>query len=273
MHAPCALLAASLVLLPAAAAAQDNAPPENDDGLNVSGQGGLSWSTGNTKALVASMAVRSDLKVGPNQFAVSTFYSYSAATVVPEGAPDDAPAQHFVADNTMYGRLRYDRSFLGDRNALFLGVVAFRDTSSGFNARVMPFTGYERILLQKDNVGELWVEGGYRTAYELLNRDPQALRDGVPSDRLVHGPTAFVGGKIDISPQFSLDLGFEGQERLTDWHDFRINAVASAMSFIGHSLSFGLNFNARYLLTPIGARAHTDTSLQAVLVSAHDFPL
>ena len=195
------------------------------------------------------MAARSGVKIGPNQLAVSTFYSYSAATAVPEGAPQDAPAERFVADNTMYGRLRYNRSFLGDRNAHFVGVVAFRDTSSGFDARLMPFVGYECILLQRDHVGELWVEGGTapRTSCSV--------------------------GKIDLPPQFSLDLGFEAQERLTDWSDFRIDAVASAMTFLGHRLSFGVSFNARYLLTPIGARSHTDTSLQAVLVSAHDFPL
>ena len=133
--------------------------------------------------------------------------------------------------------------------------------------------GYERTLLQKDKVGELWVEGGYRAAYEMLNLDPQAMTEGYPDNRLVHGPTAYLGSKLDLAPHFEVDLGVEAQERLTDWSDLRMNVIASAMSFIGNSFSFGANFTARYLLTPIGARAHTDTSLQAVLVSAHDFPL
>ena len=267
-------LALALVFLPAEALAQDNAPPATEKRvLDVSGQGGISWATGNTKAALVSAAIRASLRLGANQVSLSSFYTYSGATTQPSDGPPDAPQQHYVADNNTYARIRYDRSFLGERNAAFVGFLAFRDTSSGWNSRFMPFVGYERVVLQKEHVGELWVEGGYRASYEHLNLDQRAKDEGLPRVRLVHGPTALVGGKLEITPTFELDLGVEAQERLTDWNDLRMNVIASAMSFIGHSVSFGVNFTARYLLTPIGARAHTDTSLQAVIVSQHDFPL
>lgn len=262
------------MLAPAAARAQDNAPPESDRRvLDISGQGGTSWSTGNTRAFALNAAFRGALRLGENQLNLSAIYNYSSATAAPSGAPVDAPQNHYVADDNIYGRIRYDRTFLGTRNAAFLGFLAFRDASAGFNARLMPLAGYERVIVQKEKIGEIWTELGYRASYEHLNRDAAALLQGLPNERLVHGPTAYLGGKLELSPTFEMDLGVEAQERLTDWSDLRMNVIASAMSFVGRSFSFGVNFTARYLLTPIGARAHTDTSLQAVLVSQHLFPL
>ena len=266
-------LACLATLGPAVARAQDNAPPETDKRvLDLSGQGGASWSTGNTRSLVINAAFRGSLRFGDNQLTLSALYNYSGATTAPADAPPDAEQQHYVADDNIYGRIRYDRTFLGTRNAAFVGFLFFRDASSGFNSRLMPLAGYERVIVQKEKVGEIWTEAGYRASFEHLNRDQVALDQGIPNARVVHGPTLFVGGKLELSPTFELDLGVEAQERLSDWHDLRMNVVASAMSFIGSSFSFGVNFTSRYLLTPIGGRAHTDTSLQAVLVSQHLFP-
>lgn len=265
----------SVLLLTTSAQAQDMAPPEEKAPrlLQIAGQGAGSWSTGNTRSWILNAALRTSLRLGPNQWTMSGIYTYSAATTAPSGAPPDAPAEHYVADSNLYGRARYDRSFLGMKNAVFVGMLAFRDTSSGFAARYMPYVGYERILLHKPKLGELWVEGGYRLAYESLDRDPAALREGLPATRWVHGPTAFVGGKLELSETTNLEVGVEALEDVRQWRDLRINTFASATSYVARGFSFGLSWNSRWLWEPIGDRVPLDTSLQAVLISQLDIDL
>lgn len=256
-----------------AASAQDNAPPEEEKRvLDLSGQMAASWATGNTRALVVNAGFRGAVRLNQNQLTLSALYNYQAATAAPAGSPPDAPEAHY-ADRNYYARLRYDRSFLGDRNAIFVGLLAFRDVGSGFDSRLMPYVGYERVLLSRRGVGELWVEGGYRLAHEDLNRDQRARDDGLPGDRWVHGPTAFVGGKVELTQTFVADVGVETMDSVGHWGDVRVNVIANAMSFIGHGFAFGTNFTMRYLREPIGDRAHVDTSLQAVLAAQHSFGL
>lgn len=268
-----AAAAVTFLLVAASARAQDNAPPESQKRvLDLSGQAALSWASGNTRAMVVNAGFRSAIRLDDNQLTLSGLYNYQAATTQPSGAPPEAPAERYSGSN-LYARLRYDRSFFDDENALFVGLVAFRDTSSGFDSRLMPYVGYERVLVSKENLGEIWVEGGYRLAHEDLNRDQRARDLGLPGARLQHGPMAFVGSKLEITPTFVADVGVELIDSVGAWSDVRINLVANAMSFIGKGFAFGTNLTVRYLHDPIGARAHTDTSLQAVLAAQHSFGL
>lgn len=261
------------LLLPRFAHAQDNAPPESEKRvIDLSGQVAASWAAGNTRAFVLNAGVRGALRLNQNQLTLSGLYNHQAATTQPSGAGPDDPTQHY-SDRNMYARIRYDRSFLGDRNALFVGLLGFRDSSSGFDSRVMTYGGYERIVADKPGLGEIWVEAAYRAVHEDLNRDEKARADGLPGDRFIHGPMAMVGGKLELTPTFVADVGVELMDTVGAWSDVRLNLIANAMSFIGKGFAFGTNFTMRYLHDPIGARAHTDTSLQAVLAAQHSFGL
>ncbi len=269
-------LFAALALLSTArvAAAQDMAPPEdaNQPMLSLGGQAGFSWATGNTKSLVANGAVRGSLRSNANQLTISGVFAYSSARAVPEGEAKDAPEKRFVVDDNVYARVRYDRFFL-DRNAAFFGFLAFRDPSSGFTSRFMPYAGVLRTLLEKKSVWALWGEGGYRGAVERLDLDDAAVAAGLSQLRFVHGPSAFLGYRVALSPTVSFDVGAEALADVRKPSDLRVNTFGSLVSFIARDTSFGVSWNSRYLLEPIGDRRALDTSLQIVFINQHKFEL
>ncbi len=267
-------LFAALALLSTArvAAAQDMAPPEdaNQPMLSLGGQAGFSWATGNTKSLVANGAVRGSLRSNANQLTISGVFAYSSARAVPEGEAKGAPEKRFVVDDNVYARVRYDRFFL-DRNAAFFGFLAFRDPSSGFTSRFMPYAGLLRTLLEKKSVWALWGEGGYRGAVERLDLDDAAVAAGLSQLRFVHGPSAFLGYRVALSPTVSFDVGAEALADVRRPSDLRVNTFGSLVSFIARDTSFGVSWNSRYLLEPIGDRRALDTSLQIVFINQHKF--
>jgi hypothetical protein len=285
-----AFFAAACAATPAAA--QDIAPPAEDrpddgratdgeggahgpqrhDQVKLSAQAGGSWATGNTKSFIFNGALRSALRLGPHQVTASGVFAYATAREVPEGAPDGAPSARVVADDNVYGRLRYD-FFFGPQNGAFAGLLGFRDPSSGFLYRWMPYGGYLHVFASAPGRFELWGEAGYRVAWERLARDPQAVADGLRRWRTVHGPTAFVGAQVSLSDTVDLDAGAEALGNVRRARDVRVNTFASLLSKIAGDLSFGASFNSRYLTEPVGARAPLDTSLQVVFVHQHSFPL
>ena len=256
------------------ATAQDMAPPEDAEkpALSLGGQAGVSWATGHTKSLVANAALRASLRSGSNQLTLSGVFAYSSAEAVPEGEAKNAPEKRFVADDNVYARVRYDRFFL-ERNAAFFGFLAFRDPSSGFTSRFMPYAGLLRTLLEKKSVWALWGEAGYRGAVERLDLDDAAVAAGLPQQRFVHGPSAFLGYRVSLSPTVSFDVGAEALTDVRQPTDLRVNTFGSLISFIAGDSSFGVSWNSRYLLEPIGDRNALDTSLQVVFLNQHQFKL
>jgi hypothetical protein len=287
---PTLLLALTLGLVARRAAAQDIAPPTEKteggggkseggprgpqpaDRVKLAGQLGGSWATGNTQSFLLNAALRSALRVGRHQLTASGLFAYTTAREVPEGAPEGAPAQRFVADDNVYGRLRYD-FFLGEKNTAFVGFLGFRDPSSGFLYRWMPYAGLLQVLVASPGRFELWAEGGYRLAWERLDRDARAAAEGLGPWRVVHGPSAFLGTQISLSDTTDFDGGVEALTDVRNPGDLRVNTFASLLSKIAGDLSFGASFNSRYLVEPIGDRARLDTSMQVVFVHQHTFAL
>lgn len=289
-----ALLSLSLALTVRSAVAQDISPPTEEkeggeegkggdqakqakaggssDRLKLGGQLGGSWSTGNTKSFVLTGGVRSVLRVDRHQLTASVNGAYTTAREVPEGASEGEPARRFVADDNVYGRLRYDL-FLGERNSAFVGFLGFRDPSSGFLYRWMPYAGLLQVLAASPGRFELWAEGGYRVAWERLARDARAASEGLGPWRFVQGPAAFLGVQISLSENVDLDAGVEALTDVRRPGDVRVNTFASLLSKIAGDLSFGANFNSRYLAEPIGDRERLDTSMQIVFLHQHTFPL
>lgn len=284
-------LALALALAARTAAAQDIAPPTEEkesgkgaakdegaaegphpeDRLKLGAQLGGSWATGNTKSFVLNAALRSSIRVERHQLTLSGVFAYTTAREVPEGAADGASAVKIVADDNVYGRVRYD-FFLTPKSTVFGGFLGFRDPSSGFLYRWMPYAGYLQVLASSPGKFELWAEGGYRLAWERLSRDEQAVAEGVDRWRVVHGPTLFVGTQVSLSDTVDLDAGVEALANVRRFEDVRVNTFASLLSKIAGDLSFGASFNSRYLTEPVGARAPLDTSLQVVFVHQHTFP-
>lgn len=246
--------------------------PQPTNRLKLGGQLGGSWSTGNTTSFVLNAALRAALREGRHQITLSGVYAYTTAREVPEGAPEGAPAQRFIADDNLYGRLRYD-FFLTEKSTVFAGFLGFRDASSGFLYRWMPYTGYLQVLVSSPGRFELWAEGGYRLAWERLSRDAAAAAAGLGPWRVVHGPTAFLGTQVSLSDTVDLDAGVEALANVRRFGDLRVNTFVSLISKIAGDLSFGVSFNSRYLTEPVGDRAPLDTSMQVVFLHQHTFPL
>ena len=91
--------------------------------------------------------------------------------------------------------------------------------------------------------------------------------------RVAHGPTGFVGYRLSLSPTVTFDVGAEALANVRDSSDVRINTFGNLVSFIAGDASFGVSWNSRYLVEPIGDRRPLDTSLQIVFISQHKFKL
>lgn len=275
-------LVALALLAPASALAQDSAPPAGEarvpgappppperDATRVQVQLGGSWSEGNSRSYALNVAARLALRRGDNQLTASGQVSYSRVFAPLTDAPPGAAPVDVTSDSMFQAQLRYDRFFL-DRNAVFARGLAFRDTSSGFAARWSGGFGYLRVLAARPRSHNLWVEGGYDLAAESLERDPEAVRAGLPGSRLVHLARSLVGFQAQPSEAVSADVAAEVQLDVPDPDDWRVNGVASLMARVAGDLHLGVNLNLRYLHAPVGAREPLDTSTQLVALYQHE---
>jgi hypothetical protein len=265
-------LAFLLVFIPSVARAQDAAPPVEEGNKNqtrFSGQLGGTWSSGNSKSFSTNFQSRISHRRGNSQLMWSGALNYGRATASKLEEEDNPEAeQHtFKTDSLYYTRLRYDQFFL-ERNAVFLSVLAFRDTSSGFRARYSPIAGYQRTWIATESF-ETWTDVGYRVAHEILFLDSKARADGIPERRWVHGPTVTLGLELKLNETLDLDVAFEAQQAVNDRKDFRVFGMTNLTNHVGKGFALGMNFNLRYLHEPIGDREPLDTQIQLVALLDH----
>ncbi|MBI2391672.1 MAG: DUF481 domain-containing protein [Deltaproteobacteria bacterium] len=258
----------------ARASAQDAAPPiegGSTDRTKLSGQLGGSWSSGNSKSYSSNTQVRVSHRRGMDEVTWSGIVNYgrAAAPRAEDERDPDAPEHRFKTDSLYYTRLRYDR-FLSEHNALFVGGLVFRDTSSGFRARYSPYGGFQHTWIAT-GAFELWTDIGYRAAHEILFLDRKAREDGFGERRWVHGPLLTLGTSLELNTTLDLDVALEAQQAVNREQDFRVFAIANLFNRVGKGFALGMNFNARYHREPIGAREPLDTQLQVVGILDHSF--
>lgn len=256
------------------ASAQDAAPPiegGSHDRTKVSGQLGGSWSSGNSRSYSANTQVRLSHRRGMDEITWSGIVNYgrAAAPRAEDEHDPDAPQHRFKTDSLYYTRLRYDR-FVSERDALFVGALAFRDTSSGFRARYSPYGGFQHTWIASEAF-HLWTDVGYRAAHEILFLDRKAREDGFGERRWVHGPLLTLGTSLELNKTLDLDVAIEAQQAVNRERDFRVFAIANLVNRVGKGFALGMNFNARYHREPIGAREPLDTQLQVVGILDHTY--
>lgn len=266
------LAAAALVLFAERARAQDAAPPiegGSTDRTKLSGQLGGTWSSGNSKSYAANFQARVSHRRGMDELTWSGIVNYGRATApqLEDEADPDAEEHRFKTDSLYYTRLRYDR-FIAEHHALFLGALAFRDTSSGFRARYSPYAGYQHTWIAHESF-EFWTDVGYRAAYEILFLDRRAREEGFAERRWVHGPLLTLGVASELGKALDLDIVVEAQQAANREKDFRIFSTTNLVNRIGKGFALGMNFNLRYHREPIGAREPLDTQLQLVAILDH----
>lgn len=266
------LAAGALVLFAGRARAQDAAPPiegASTDRTKFSGQLGGNWSSGNSKSFSTNFQTRVSHRRGMDELTWSGIvnYGHSTAQRVEDEHDPDAPQYRFKTDSLYYTRLRYDR-FVAEHHALFVGALAFRDTSSGFRARYSPYAGYQHTWIALESF-ELWTDVGYRFAYEILFLDQKARADGFAERRWVHGPLLTLGISTELNKTLDLDIAIEAQQAVNREKDFRVFSTTNLTNRVGKGFSLGMNFNFRYQREPIGAREPLDTQLQLVAILDH----
>ena len=265
-------IACACLLITTAAHAQDAAPPiqgGSHDKTKLSGQLGGNWSTGNSKSFSTNLQTRISHRRGNHEVTWSGIVNYGHATAqrVEDDDNPDAPEYKIKTDSLYYTRLRYD-FFVTEHNALFIGALAFRDTSSGFRSRLSPYAGYQHTWIGSEAF-ELWTDVGYRVAREVLFLDQQARADGFAETRWVHGPLLTLGMSSEIGKTLDLDIAVEAQQSLNREKDFRLFSTTNLTNRIGKGFSLGMNFNFRYNHEPIGSREPLDTQLQVVGILDH----
>jgi hypothetical protein len=250
-----------------AARAQDAAPPiegGNPNKTKLSGQLGGSWSTGNSKTYSTNFQLRVSHRQDKHELTWSGIVNYGHATAqrVEDDDNPDAPEYKIKTDSLYYTRLRYD-FFVSEHNALFLGALAFRDTSSGFRSRLSPYAGYQHTWVATEPF-EFWTDVGYRLAREVLFLDQKARDDGFAETRWVHGPLLTLGISSELGKTLDLDVVVEAQQALNRERDFRVFSTTNLTNRIGKGFSLGMNFNLRYNRETIGAREPLYSQLQVV---------
>ena len=159
-------------------------------------QGGLLFTSGNSRNLTFSGGALASRKQGFNKFSLelSAAYTRSGARTAVDAddsgfiTPDEVFVEKKTTANTLLGKLRYDR-FLTERDALYGTGKITTDKPAGKDVAYGVQVGYSRLVVKSD-VHELAAEIGYDFTYEKY----VAALDAVA----IHSGRLFVGygGKL-----------------------------------------------------------------------------
>ncbi len=232
-------------------------------------QVGASLATGNTRSFAGNVAGRFMLRRGNSQLTIDGAVNYGRAAVASTNAmgirsfgPDQTNAENYLL------RARLDQFFL-ENNSLYLGMLAFRDQPSGFNARFSGQVGYLRNFVNVVHRRRFWGEIGYDGTYEDLVTPLASPPSGAtcttppatPScTRFVHLARLYLGFEEHATSNLDLTVGVEGLMNVANPADFRVNGTIAISSKLGDDFSLALSVTARYINQPVGGRDALDTT-------------
>ena len=217
-------------------------------------EGGVVFTTGNSKTTTVAAGFKASRKTGQNKLALEGGLTYARSTIrtiaagVDPTMPitrDDILSTSTTTAETLYTKGRYDR-FLTKHNSLFIAVLASRDIPAGKEAVIGGQLGYSRQLFKSD-ISEAVAEIGYDYSHEDLVTGPAIS---------IHSARGFVGYKAKLAEGTTFDAALEGLTNLNKedlvtrdaklGQDTRINVRAAVSAKIGRNLAIQTSFEGKY---------------------------
>jgi len=254
-------------LLAATAAAQPN--PKFEGGKKddkeakavewkASVQGGLVFTTGNSRNTTFSGGATASRKQGYNKLSLEAAAAYTRtgtrAFVDADDSGTISPDEIFVekktTGNSLSAKARYDR-FLSEKDALYGSVKAATDKPAGKDSAYGLQVGYSRLLYKNDQ-HEIAAEVGYDFTYESFVAPVDAL--AIHSVRLFLGYTGKLteGTELTGSGETLLNLNKEDgpQEEIGVFRDTRFLGKLGITTKLSDKISFRLAFTAKFDAAP-----------------------
>ena len=257
-------VAAALLALPASALAEgdpkfeygkaDEVKEVKDVEWDATAEGGIVFTTGNSKTTTIAAGFKASRKTGQNKLAFEgglTYAKSSIRTIAPGVdatmpiTRDDIITTSTTTAETLYTKGRYDR-FLTKSNSLFVAILASRDIPAGKEAVIGGQLGYSRQLFKTD-YSEALAEIGYDYSHEDLVTGPAVS---------IHSARAFAGYKATLATGTTFDGSGEiltnlNKEDLvtrdaTFGEDTRVNVKAAISAKIGRNLAIQTSFEGKY---------------------------
>lgn len=255
---------ALLIALPATAFAEgdpkfeygkaDEVKEVKDVEWDAVAEGGIVFTTGNSKTTTVAAGFKASRKTGQNKLAFegSTTYARSTIRTLAPGVDatmpitrDDIISTSTTTAETLATKARYDR-FLTAQNSLFIAILASRDLPAGKENVIGGQVGYSRQLFKSD-VSEALAEIGYDYSRENLVTGPAVS---------IHSARGFVGYKANLASGTTLDSAVEMLTNLNKedlvtrdaklGQDTRLNLRAAVSAKIGKNLAIQTSFEGKY---------------------------
>jgi len=255
---------ATLIVLPASAVAEgdpkfeygksDDVNEVRDVEWDASAEGGVVFTTGNSKTTTVAAGFKASRKTGQNKLAIDGGLTYAKSSIrtlamgVDPALPirrDDIITTSTTTAETLFGKVRYDR-FLTKHNSLFIAALASRDVPAGKAAVVGGQAGYSRQLFKSD-VSEALAEIGYDFSHEDLVTGPAVD---------IHSARGLVGYKATLATGTTFDGSAEVLTNLNKedlvtrdaslGEDTRVNLRAAVSAKLGRNLALQTSFEGKY---------------------------
>lgn len=255
---------ASLITLPALAFAEgdpkfefgkaDEVKEVTDVEWDAQAEGGVVFTTGNSKTTTVAAGFKASRKTGRNKLALDGNITYAKSSIrtlapgVDAAMPitrDDILTTTTTTAETLAAKARYDR-FLTKHNSLFVAALASRDVPAGKEAVIGGQLGYSRQLFKSD-FSEAAAELGYDYSREDLVTGPAVS---------IHSARGFLGYKATLATGTTFDSAVEALTNLNTedlvtrdagfGRDTRVNVRAAISAKIGKNLAIQTSFEGKY---------------------------
>lgn len=269
------LALASLVVIPAAAEAQDAPPAEAarhaesfgehaDDDVRLQLTAGAALAYGNARNFAVNLGGNFAVREGQHAFLVEAGWIYGMSASRVDPTMDMNEFGDFTENsNNFTGRLRYD-FFVDNDNSIFGVFRVRRDPFANLEPRVQGQAGWMHNLLREEN-HRFWFELGVDYTYDSFTNGPLDVGGGVMStDRSLFAARGFIGYKNEINSVLTYNTGFEvlwvvlRAPAAVDPGQFRFEWVNQLRSTIEDWLQISLDVTGRFDSQPPGQASPWD---------------
>lgn len=249
-------------------AAPTDAPKleKSPDGVTASLSAGGLASSGNSRMVAFTGAGSFDLRTGDNGFGASLIGNYG------ESAPPGGDME--LTNESLQGRLRYDRYLLDDMS-VFLLLTGRHDRFQGLAFRFNVDPGLKYLFVNRPSTA-LWGELGYDFQYDVRTDDGREVRDAdgmlvetLDKTATDHSLRAYLGFRHAFNEEVTLSNGIEYLQSFIDSNRYRMNYDLLFAANIWKGFALGAGFNARFDNEPLPDKEKLDTQTTLSLVYSY----